>query len=101
MDYWTDKVGWMIAARGLWISLQMEIDYERCSQESILGPVHQQRGVQQDKGSDWPPLLYPASRTPAQEQHRAVGGDPEEGHKDYQRAGAPLLERKIEGVGLI
>ena len=26
---------------------------------------------------------------------------PEEGHKDDQKAGAPLLQRKVEGVGLV
>ena len=26
---------------------------------------------------------------------------PEEGHEDGQRAGAPLLQRKIEGAGLV
>ena len=30
----------------------------------------------------------------------AVGAGPEEGHEDDQRAGAPLLQRKTEEVGL-
>ena len=36
---------------------------------------------------------------PAQE--RTVGVGPDEGHKDDQRAGVPLLQRKVEGAGLV
>ena len=35
------------------------------------------------------------------ECHRAVGVGPEEGHKDDQRAGAPLPQRQPEGAGLV
>jgi len=34
-----------------------------------------------------------------QEGHQTVGVDPEEGHKDDQRAGVPTLQGQAEGVG--
>jgi len=38
---------------------------------------------------------------PTQEESGAFGGDPEEGHEDDSRAGAPLLWRQAEGTGLV
>ena len=46
-------------------------------------------------------VLCPDLRLPARESHRTVGVDPEEGHGDDLKAGAPLLQRQAEGDGLV
>ncbi|PKU45209.1 hypothetical protein llap_4510 [Limosa lapponica baueri] len=63
--------------------------------------LHQKKHGQQVKGGHSAPLicshktppgdLLPALESSAQEGHGPVGTGPEEGHKDDQRAGAPLL----------
>jgi len=45
--------------------------------------------------------MCPGMEPPVQEGQRAVGEDPEKGHKDDQGAGAPPLQRQAEGARLI
>ena len=45
----------------------------------------------------WSPALEPS----AQERHGPVGAGSEEGHKNHQRAGTPLLQGKAERVGVV
>ncbi|KAK4816544.1 hypothetical protein QYF61_017745 [Mycteria americana] len=75
-----------------------------CSPESQLYPgLHQKKRGQQVEGGDSAPLLHsgetppgvlhPALEPSAQETHGSVGVDPEEGHKNNQWDGTPLLDR--------
>ena len=67
---------------------------------------HQKQCGEQVKGSDSAPLLCsgetpsgvlcPALEPPAQERHGPAGAGPEEGHKNDQRDGTPLLQGKAE-----
>jgi len=60
------------------------------SREGILLPLC--------SGETSPGVLRPVLECPAQEGHGPVGVEPEEGHKNDQRAGVPLLWGKAERV---
>lgn len=63
--------------------------------------MYQKGSVQQGKGVDYPPSLYPYDSIhrvwhsglglSPQERHEAVGVDPEKDYKDDQKAGVSLL----------
>ena len=74
--------------------------------QQYLGLLHEKSSVQQNEGCDCPHLFCPHEAPPGllrpgrgPQWCRAVGVGPEDGHKDDQRPGAPLLGRMFEGAG--
>jgi len=73
--------------------------------------LHQKTGGQQGEGGDCPSVLWPHEapsgvlcpglESPVEERYGAVGGGPDYGAEDDPRAGAPPLQRRAEGAGLV
>ena len=81
-----------------------------CSPEGQPCPeLHQEKRGQQVEGEDsarllcsretQPGVLCPALEPSAQERHGPVGAGSEEGHKNDQRNGAPVLRGQAERDG--
>jgi len=81
--------------------LDMSHQWAHSPEGQLYPGLHQKHRGQQVEGGDSAPLLCsaetppgvlrPALEPPAQEQHGAFGAGPEDGHKNEQRAGLPLL----------
>jgi len=73
--------------------------------------LHQEKHGQQVEGADSAPLfcsgetspgvLRPDEELSAQDRHGPVGAGPEEGHRNDQRNGTPLLRGKAERLGVV
>jgi len=83
-----------------------------CSPESQPCPgPHKNKCGEKVEGGDSPHLLcscetssgvvHPALGSPAQQRYERARVGPEEGHRNYQRAGILLLGRKIERFGVV
>jgi len=75
------------------------------TEDQLYPGLHQEKRGQQVEGGGSASLLYsgetppgvlrPALEPPAQEGQGPVGAGPEEGHKDDQRTGVPLLSGQV------
>jgi len=80
------------------------------TQQNFTGLHQKQRGLQVEGGDsahlfryvETPPgVLHLVLEPSAQERHGPVGAGPEEGQKNDQRAGTPLLRGKAERLGAV
>jgi len=89
----------------------MDLNQQCALEGQQLPGLYQKRSDQKGEVSDCPSLvclheapagiLHPGLGPPSQKKWGAFGKGLEEGHKDDQRAGAPILWRQAEGAGLI
>lgn len=71
-----------------------------CSKFWVIETVRKVHGRAKETASDRVDNQQSTVRTPSMEAVEAIGMDPEEGHKDDQRVGAPLQWKKAEKAGL-
>ena len=108
---WEQPWGEGLGGTERWKARQDTTMCARSPEDQLYSGLYRKQRGQQGKGGDSaPPLLYgeippgvprPALEPSAQERHGPVGAGPEEGHKNDQRAGTPLLWGKAERDGVV
>lgn len=93
------SVHFLNAARQMWEGVGLVV---RCgtSRSYRLSPVLHSINVLVVKHQMLDADLHSVLGSPVQERHGTVRADPEMGHKDAQRAGAPLLWWETERIGV-